>query len=79
MSLEQSKATNYYDLIIVVENVDAIKVWTKQIECALAGLKPEYHVARSGITLPERNKNRLRKCKKYCLCWMLKTEPFSQD
>jgi len=64
MSLEQSKATNYYDLIIVVENVDAIKVLTEQIECALAGLKPEYHVTHSGITHLERNKNRLRKSKK---------------
>jgi len=56
-----------------VENVDAIKVWTEQIECALAGLKPEYHVARLGITYLERNKNRPRKCKK--LLYMLDAQP----
>jgi len=28
---------NTFDLVIVVDDIDAIKVWSEQIECALAG------------------------------------------
>jgi len=55
---------NNFDLVIVVDDIDAIKVWSEQIECALAGLQPKYHVACSGICHLDRNRNRLKSTKK---------------
>ena len=36
------------DLFILVEDLDAIKVWAEQIECALSSLVPEVTTARKG-------------------------------
>ena len=63
---------NTFDLFIVVDESDAIKVWSEQIECALAGLKPQYHVARSGISHFDRNINRFKATKK--LLFLLNTK-----
>jgi len=63
---------NNFDLVIVVDDIDAIKVWSEQIECALAGLKPKYHVARSGISHLDRNRMRFKATKK--LLFLLDTK-----
>jgi len=63
---------NTFDLVIVVDDIDAIKVWSEQIECALAGLKPKYHVARSGISHLDRNRICLKATKK--LLFLLDTK-----
>jgi len=55
---------NTFDLIIVVDDIDAIKVWSEQIECTLAGLKPKYRVARSGISHLDRNRNGFKSTEK---------------
>jgi len=36
------------DLFILVDDLDAIKVWAEQIECALSSLVPEVTTARKG-------------------------------
>ena len=59
---------NTFGLVIIVDNVNAIKVWLEQIECALAGLKPTYNVARSGISLLDRNKNYSNRRINCCIC-----------
>jgi len=63
---------NTFDLVIVVDDIDAIKVWSEQIECALAGLKPKYNVARAGISHLDRNRIRLKATKK--LLFLLDTK-----
>jgi len=63
---------NSLDLDIVVDNIDAIKAWSEQIESALAALKPKYHVARSGISHLDRNRNRFKSTKK--LLFLLDTK-----
>ena len=63
---------NTLDLVIVVDDIDAIKVWSEQIECALAGLKPKYHVAQSGISHLDRNTIRFKATKK--LLFLLDTK-----
>jgi len=55
---------NTFDLVMVVDDIDAIKLWSEQIECALAGLKPKYHVAQSGISHLDRNRYRFKSTKK---------------
>ena len=64
MSKQGRQATTCFDLIIVVDDVDAIKVWAEQIESALAGVQPAHYVARSGIIHLDRYKSRLQRCKK---------------
>ena len=68
---------NTFDLVIIVDNIDAIKVWSEQIECALAGLNPQYHVARSGISHLDRNRNRFSSTKK--LLFLLDTQQRTFD
>jgi len=68
---------NNFDLVIVVDDIDAIKVWSEQIECALAGLQPKYHVARSGICHLDRNRNRLKSTKK--LLFIIDTKDIAND
>jgi len=63
---------NTFDLVIVVDDIDAIKVWSEQIECALGGLKPQYHVALSGISHLDRNRKRFTSTKK--LMFLLDTK-----
>ena len=64
MSKQGRQATTCFDLIIVVDDVDAIKVWAEEIECALAGVQPANYVARSGIIHLDRYKSSLQRCKK---------------
>jgi len=70
---------NNFDLVIIVDDVDAIKVWTEQIECALAGLQPKYHVARSGIRHLDRNKDRFKTCKKLLFMLDIKHQTFQSQ
>jgi len=64
MNVKHSRENNEYDLIIIVDDIDAIKVWTEQIECALEAVQPHLRVARSGISHFDPNKNRFKKSKK---------------
>ena len=68
---------NMFDLFIVVDNNDAIKVWSEQIECALTGLKPLYHVARLRISHLNQNRNRFNLTKK--LLFLLDTKQQTFD
>jgi len=70
---------NSFDLVIVVDDIDAIKVWSEQIECALAGIKPKYHVARSGISHLDRNRIRFKATKKLLLLLDTKHRTFGSQ
>ena len=67
---------NAFDLIIAVDDIDAVKVWAEQIECALAAVQPEYHIARAGIRHLDRNKNRFKTCEKLLFLMDIKHQTF---
>jgi len=68
-----------FNLVIVVDDIDAIKVWSKPIECELAGLKPKYQVARSGISHLDRNRNRFKSTKKLLFLLDIKHQTFDSQ
>ena len=76
MSTENKQNRATFDLVIVVDDIDAIKIWTEQIECAVAGLQPKYHVARSGMRHLDRNKDRFKTCKKMLFMLDIKHQTF---
>jgi len=71
MRTVHTQKRNDFDLVIVVDNIGTIKVWSEQIECAMAGLKPHYHVARSGISHLDRKRLILSQQRS---CWFCLTQ-----